>query len=221
MPYISHTPLAEDIVVNYSPETEKEITPDDPWDSWVISLNLHGNINSQKSYDSYWAYGNVIVKRVTENWKIHTSLSTSYNENNYYYFDDNDEIINSETISSYSRSQNAYCLLVKSIDDHWSIGGSSGILSSTYSNYNYQTSVHPAIEYNIFPYSESNSKELKFLYQVGWNFSEYNETTIYNYNAEGRFNQSLEISFEMKRPWGSIETDLTGSSYFFDFEKID
>ena len=217
--YISHTPLAENITINYQPETDEDITPEDPWDSWVISLSTHGNMNAQKSYDSYWTFGSINVKRITEEWKFNTSFSASYNENNYYYFDGNDNLINSATISSYSRSQNAYCLLVKSIDDHWSIGASGSVSSSTYSSYEYRTSAYPAIEYNIFPYSESNSKELKFLYKAGWSFSKYNETTIYNYNAEGRFNQSLVVSMEIKKPWGSIETDLTGSNYFFDFEK--
>lgn len=217
--YISHTPLCEDIVINYNPKTEKEITPDDPWGSWVISLATHGNMDAQKSYDSYWAYGSVSIKRVTDEWKINTSLSVSYDENNYYYFDENDHLITSETISSYSRSQNAYGLIVKSIDDHWSIGASGSVFSSTYSNYQYRTSAYSALEYNIFPYSESNSKELKFLYKAGWTFSKYNETTIYNYNAEGRFNHSLEVSVKIKKPWGSIETNVTGSNYIFDFEK--
>ena len=217
--YISHTSLSEDIVINYKPETEKETTPDDPWDSWVISLSTHGNIDAQKYFDSYWTFGNINIKRITEEWKINTSFSASYNEENYYSYDENDDLVTSETTSRYSRSQNAYGLIVKSIDDHWSIGASGSVFSSTYSNYQYRTSVYPAIEYNIFPYSESNSKELKLLYKVGWTFSKYNETTIYNYNAEGRFNQSLEVSVEIKKPWGSIEADLTGSSYFFDFEK--
>ncbi|NOR45254.1 MAG: hypothetical protein GQ534_06665 [Candidatus Delongbacteria bacterium] len=217
--YISHTSLSEDIIINYNPKTAKEITPDDPWDSWVISLTTHGNMNSQKSYDSYWAFGSVNIKRVTDEWKINTSIYGDYSEENYYSYDENDNMISSGTDSYFLRGQNFYALVVKSIDEHWSAGASGSVSSSTYSNYQYRTSAYPAIEYNIFPYSESNSKELKCLYKAGWTFAKYNETTIYNYNAEGRFNQSLEISMEIKKPWGSIETNLTGSNYFFDIEK--
>ncbi|MBN2789116.1 MAG: hypothetical protein JXR69_02890 [Candidatus Delongbacteria bacterium] len=219
IPYITNTPICENIKIIYDPGTEEESILDDPWDSWVFSISAYGNMNSQKNNDSYYTYGSISAKRVTEDWKFNTSIFADYQEQNFYSFDENDNIVSSATDSYFSRGQSLSSLLVKSIGDHWSAGISCDILSSTYSNYDYRISTYPAIEYNLFPYSESTSRELKFLYRVGYRYFKYNETTIYNYLAEGRFRQILEISMEIKRPWGNIETNITGSNYFFDLDK--
>ena len=83
----------------------------------------------------------------------------------------------------------------------------------------YDVNVAPAIEYNVFPYSESTRRQLRFLYKIGYNFARYNEETVYGKFSDNLAVQSLEASFEMREPWGTLEASLEGSHYFHDFSK--
>jgi len=79
--------------------------------------------------------------------------------------------------------------------------------------------VFPGIEYNIFPYSESTRKLLTFQYMIGVRFFDYHEQTIYLKNSEALPSHSMMISYDIKQPWGSINTYLVGANYLNDFGK--
>ena len=91
--------------------------------------------------------------------------------------------------------------------------------SSLFNNEKLKYRIAPALEYNLFPYSESTRKQLRFLYKVGYTYSYYNDTTIFNKTEEGLFHENLGVSFEIKEKWGSINTSLQGFHYFHDFSK--
>ena len=50
---------------------------------------------------------------------------------------------------------------------------SSSVESSTYSNLKLSGDIGPAVEYDVFPYSESTKRQLRFLYRVGFTASRY------------------------------------------------
>ena len=110
-------------------------------------------------------------------------------------------------------------LFVKSIGDHWSVGAFIRADSSTYENIKYAINTSPAIEFNLFPYSESTRRQFRFLYRFGFNAIKYREETIYDKMSENLWNQSLSATFDIKEKWGSISTTLSGSHYFHDFSK--
>ena len=104
-----------------------------------------------------------------------------------------------------------YGLAVKSISDHWSAGGRGSVSSSSFSNYKFQFRAYPGIEYDIFPYTESTRKQLRFLYTVGYTYYIYVDTTIYDQTKEGLFGHSLDIALELTQKWGSIDASLNHS----------
>lgn len=210
MQYIVHTPLAENISIKYN-QTGEDKKLVDNWDHWVFRTSLHSYFNGQKLYNFYYLNFNQRVDRITDDWKMRLKLSLNYGEDNFK--------IEDETISSYSQTHIISALLVKSITNHWSIGVNSRVFTSTYLNMKRAVKAYPAIEYNIFPYSESTRTELRFLYEIGYGFFQYDEETIYNKMEEGLFEESLEMALKLKKPWGTIESSLTGSHYFFDFKK--
>lgn len=77
----------------------------------------------------------------------------------------------------------------------------------------------PAIEYNVFPYSESTSHQLRFLYRFNYKSVRYREETIYEKTYENLWHQSLAITFEVKKKWGTAGASIVGSHYFHDFQK--
>ena len=91
--------------------------------------------------------------------------------------------------------------------------------SSTYENIKFSLSPQPAIEFNLFPYSESTRRQLRFLYRVGFHSVRYREKTIYDKTSENLWKESLSVTLDLKEKWGSISTTLSGSHYFHDFSK--
>ncbi|MCJ7813407.1 hypothetical protein MUP95_08865, partial [bacterium] len=170
-----------------------------------------GYCNIEKSTKYYSYSGNISANRITENWKIRLSGSASHSDQKF--------TVGSVTLSNPSDSKNFNALVVKSLTNHWSIGLSGRINSSTYSNIKAAYRIMPAVEYNLFPYSESTRRELRFLYSIGLQNVHYDEITIYDKSKENLLQEILDIALELKQPWGTIGTTLSYSHYFHDFSK--
>lgn len=210
MRYVAKTPLAEYMKISFT-EPLSETVSSDKWDSWVFRTSLNGWLNGQQSYKATNLFGNFNASRVTEKWKINLRARYNYGIDK---FDIEDEIISSE---NNSKSVNA--LIVKSINDHWSYGGTAYTGSSSYNNQKFSATFMPGIEYDVFPYSESTRRQLRLLYTVGYGYVNYMDTTIYNLTKEGHFMHSLSAAYEVVQKWGSIDVSLNYSNYLHDWSK--
>jgi hypothetical protein len=210
MRYVAKTPLAEYMKISFT-EPLSETVSSDKWDSWVFRTSLNGWLQGQQAYKATNLYGNFNASRVTEKWKINLRARYNYGIDK---FDIDDEIISSE---NNSKSVNA--LIVKSINNHWSYGGSAYAGSSSYNNQKFSATFMPGIEYDVFPYSESTRRQLRLLYTVGYGYVSYTDTTIYNLTREGHFMHSLSAAYEVVQKWGSIDLNLNYSNYLHDWSK--
>jgi len=210
MRYVSKTPIAGRVSIEFLDKV-KPTAVVDPWNFWVFSLSVDSFLNGEKSYKMDEVFGNFSASRVTPEWKIRFGLSGSSMKNRYSL-----ETYNYE---STSKNLSFSTLVVKSISEHWSVGASASVYSSTYNNMKLQINVSPAVEYNFFPYSESTKKQLRVLYSVGFQMMNYREETIYDKMKENLLKESLDATLELKQPWGTISTSLGGSHYFHDFSK--
>ncbi len=208
MYYVAKTPLADQIEISFKQKL-KPTDVIDKWDSWVFRTSLNSYLNAEAKRNYLSLGGSVSANRITPELKIRLSLSGNYNEENYIIDD-------TTTYSSFKHSAYSYGLVVKSISEHWSIGVLGRANSSSYSNIRQQLILSPAMEYNLFPYSESTRRELRFLYTISHNPVEYIDTTIFDKTSERLLSESLEISLEMKEPWGSARVSLESSHYFHD-----
>jgi hypothetical protein len=77
----------------------------------------------------------------------------------------------------------------------------------------------PAVEYNFFPYDESNSRMLTLEYSVGVNDFDYTEETIFGKTSETLFDHRLLASLRFTQPWGSGELAMEASQYLHDLGK--
>jgi hypothetical protein len=210
MAYVAKTPISSRIAVSYA-EEKKPGAEADKWDSWVFNVSGNGFFNGEKSYRSSSLSGSFSANRVTPDIKIRLGLSASYGDNRYEY---GDTIIQSDR-ESYSFSG----LVVKSLNEHWSVGGYLNASSSTYSNIRFDLAPAPAVEYNLFPYSQSTRRQFRILYKVGFRTVRYREETIYLKTSENLWNESLSFTLDVKEKWGAISASLVGSHYFHDFSK--
>jgi hypothetical protein len=210
MPYVANTPIADLVSISFKEEV-KPTDVEDKWDFWVFSASLSGFFDGEKTSKYASVYGSFSANRTTPEWKINMSLNANYYKNNYK--------IEETTLSSSSESRSFYALIVKSIGNHWSVGGYLSASHSTYSNLELRINPAPAIEYNVFPYSQSTRKQLRFLYRLGYSYNDYIEETVYGKTSESLWRGSLSVTLELKERWGEISTTLTGFHYLHDFNK--
>lgn len=209
-PFLLNSPICEYININFRQRLEPTAVKD-PWKFWVFSINLDGRISGQSTRSSRSVDMNVSANKVTPEFKIRIGLSADFDERTYQYGD--------EEIISKSDEKNFTSMVTKSLGEHWSIGGWVEGESSTYSNLDFLFTVAPAVEYSVFPYSQSTRKQFRILYRVGYNYADYAEETIFFKTHESLWTQSLTAVLEFRQPWGNVSTSIEGSHYFHDAAK--
>lgn len=213
--YVTKSPIADKIIITFKTPEKVETKEEDPWDFWVFNLGLNGFFNGEEMYDYLSLYGTVSASRVTEAGKLLIRFSGSYNENNYKYNSD-DGIINYKSLS---RQYNFYAHNYFSIDEHWSWGISTNIFKSTYSNIDFSGRLSPEIEYNFFPYAESNKRQLRLDYKISPTYNNYASETIFFKTEETLVIQQLSATLALIEQWGSTSISISGSNYFHDMNK--
>jgi hypothetical protein len=213
--YVAETPAGRDLQVTYRlPAAAGGATAParDPWNYWVFNANLQGGANGEASQTSVRLSGGLSANRVTREWKVLTSASASYSESDYTFAE-------GDTYTSLSRGLYGSALLVNSLGEHWGAGGQVWFSSSTYSNYEAAVRVAPAVEYNVFPYSESTRRQLTFNYSIGLTRANYFETTLYGKDEESLVDHALNVTLDLRQPWGTTSTSVEFSQYLHDLSK--
>lgn len=212
VPYLIRTPLVDQLKVDFAGEKLDPVPVDDPWDSWVFDVEGGGSFRVEATQNSFSIRGSASADRVTENWKFRSNVYGNYHEENIQ--DDS-----SAVYTSISQNSGLHGVLVKSLTSHLSAGAYSDVYSNTYRNQAIGASLTPALEYNLYPYSESSRREWVVVYRVGYSYVRYIETTIFEKTEDLLLRQSLGTSINIRQPWGFIHASLEGSNYVHDFSK--
>lgn len=210
--YAAHTPIGENISIQYSHTEEQVAAVKDKWNYWLFGLNFYFGLNREKSLKGHNLSGGLTARRITDEWKMRANVNTYYSENNF----EMEEI--GLSYKDITRDYNFDGLLVKSLGDHWSIGAFCQANQYTYYNNKFSLELAPAVEYSVFPYIESEKRSITFLYRLGYVYRNYWEETIYGKMHEGLAQTSLTADVEIIKTWGSIESYLTGSVYLKDLK---
>jgi len=155
--------------------------------------------------------GNLEAERITETWKVELELESEYELDVFEQ--------NGATIRSVSRDTDLDADGVRSLGAHWGAGLSGTAFSETFTNTDLGLRLEPAVEYNVFPYSISDQKELTVTYRVGPEYRDYREVTIFRKRTQLAVQQSLRVGLDLDRPWGSLFASLEGGHYFFDLTR--
>jgi hypothetical protein len=206
--YVAGTNVAAEIqITRVKPKgPEKATVTRDPWDYWFFRTSLSTSTSGEHLTNSAYVYGSVSANRVTDALKLNASASLNYRQSRYTFSDGSE-------YRNFSRGASAGTLIVKSLSPHWSAGGRISGSRSTYLNQKLVFRVAPAIEYDLFPYSESTRRQFTFNYAIGPNHFQYEEETIFDKQHETLLSQVFTASLSLKQPWGSTETSFEASQY--------
>jgi hypothetical protein len=211
MRYVAKTPLSKYMNISFT-EPLSETVSTDKWNSWVFRTSANAYLSAEKTYSDSYISGSLSASRVTKEWKINLNGNLNQQDDKYIIDD-------TTTIKSTNSSKSFNALIVRSLNDHWSFGGTLRFGSSSYNNEKFKYSVMPGIEYDLFPYSESTRRQLRFLYTVGFNYENYVDSTIYDKVKQNLWSHNLTVSYEVVQKWGNIDFSVGYSNYFYDFKK--
>jgi hypothetical protein len=209
--YLARTPAASRVTVSVAApddSTRAKAPARDPWNAWVFRLGA--NINSSREHDikSDYIYGSVNASRLTERWKTNIRVSENYNGQAFR--------IDKDRVSSVRRDYGGAMQQIRSIGSHWASGLTASAGSSTFLNEHLVASAAPAIEYNVYPYSEYTRRALLVQYGVGVKHYRYDDTTLFFRTSETRAFEALNFVVSQKQKWGSLEFDVNGYHFLND-----
>lgn len=189
------------------------VTPStDPWRRWLFGLNGYMNLEAEESTsENNWGIS-AGADRITPDWKF--SFGSELNEST-----DEFELDEGGRLSVVRRNWTLRGLTVKSLGEHWSIGSTGHVRSSTFANIEREARLAPAIEWNFFPYSMYTRRQFRVLYSVGVQRSSYYEETLFGKLQETLASQDLSTAYEQREPWGTLEGRVFLTNYFPGLDK--
>jgi hypothetical protein len=210
MRYVARTPFFDEIDIKNTGEI-KQHEIEDKWNNWVFELQTSPQFNAEETYNRVAFYNSFQITRVTPDIKLEMELDQFTNKQRYI-----EDGVTTEYIMSSKALQN---LFVKSLGNHWSGGLRLDLESSTSQNYDLNVDFLPTIEYDIFPYSEATHRQFRIMYSIGYEYSDYTDSTIYNMTVEGLFKHSVRAAYQIQKKWGSVNFSGSYSNYLDDFSK--
>lgn len=206
--FLARTEIASRVSLRVEPRQAAqaaEAPRRDRWNLWVYSVGFNANLNGERTQQFNSIGGNASARRTTERWKINLNTRENYRESKFDFGGTKSTFIN----RTYSFEQ----LVVKSLGPRLSAGARGAIGSSTFENKRLYWRVGPAVEYDIFPYSESTRRMLTIQYSAGAEGFDYHEETIYFKFHETRPLHTLSINLSQNQPWGNVNVGTEAGQY--------
>ncbi len=210
MLYVARTPIGRRIAVSAA-EPPKPEAVEDKWKLWVFSLSGDGYFSGEQAYSRVSWGLNFSASKVTETFKARLAVSSNSAHDHYTY--------EGEDIRSSQESYYFDALVLTGLGEHWSAGVFFQAANDSYRNIRLDISPAPAVEYDLFPYSQSTRRQLRFLYRLNFHAVRYQDETIYDKTRETLLQGDLSATLDIKEKWGSITTSVEGTHYFHDFGK--
>ena len=206
--YTARTGLADRISVAYVKPTPAEVAEAkplrDPWNNWVFRLDGSGRFDGQQRTASLNTSGSFRASRVTERWKVSLRPSGSYRRNSYTLEDGSSVVSSNTTLGAYGQ-------VVWALSPHWSAAVDVNARRSTYQNYRLRLTGGPAVEVNVFPYSESTRRQLRLTAGLDGEAVAYDDTTLFGETSELNLRQNYGATAVFAQPWGSTDVSLNAS----------
>jgi hypothetical protein len=184
---------------------------EDPFNAWVFNLSAQGYSSGQE-ITQYYNWGTrASASQVKETHKVQLSVNYNKSINHYKY--------QGTELTYKLGSINCNALYTKSLTNHWSLGTFNSYAQSDFDNYKNAFSSNVALEYNIFPYKDSQTKQLTFSTYLGGDYNIYNQQTLYLKEREFRPVGRMNVQGDFNQDWGSVSIGLSHLALLDDWKK--
>ena len=211
-PYAAKTSVAQRLNLSYTAPSGAAGSPQpikDPWNFWIYRVSANGFGAGEKSQKFGNTFLSASANRVTAGWKVNLSSNLSYDQSQFTLSD-------GTKFTKIQRDYGANMLMVKSLGDHWSAGATAQAQYSDFSNFDLNLRLQPALEWNYFPYKDFTRRQLTAFYTIGMQAVRYQDTTIYGKLKETHPLHSMNLAWNARQAWGSVNVGVFGSQYLHD-----
>jgi hypothetical protein len=178
----------------------------------VFSLRGSASFNGEESNKERQVSAEISADRITPNWKTTFGLNI---EDETEEFDLDED----EPVKTNRRERDFDWLIVKALGEHWSAGARGTVESSTFDNIELRIEGAPAIEYNFFPYSAYQRRQLRAQYAAGVRRQQYYEETLFGETEEVLPAHEFSVTYDQRERWGSVEGNVEWFQYLNDLSK--
>jgi hypothetical protein len=178
----------------------------DRWNFWVMSVQGAVATLGEESRRELNLSADVGADRITDDWKITMGLEIEYRREDFDLDED-------EPLRAIRNERDFDGLVARSLTDRWSIGARGEVGSSSFENIALSVFGGPAIEYNLFPYSQYTRRQLRLGYSFGPYSARYRELTLFFKTSDRMAQQQAAITVDQREPWGSLQGEVEYSSF--------
>lgn len=93
------------------------------------------------------------------------------------------------------------------------------VQSSTFDNTRVSVAAAPALEFNFFPYSAYQRRQLRAQYSAGVQQQTYHEETLFGKLEETLPNHEFSVTYDQRERWGAVEGEIEWFQYLHDLSK--
>ena len=212
--YIAREGLPSDVAVSVkAPRPDASAAPArDPWNFWVFSVEAGGSIQAEETERQWDWSADFTADRVTERWKLNFGASLEHETEEFDLDED-------EPLRANRRERSVEGFVARSLGAHWSAGFIGEVRSSTFGNIKFQAAAAPAIEFNVFPYAEYATRQLRLEYLIGVERSHYNEITLFGKFSDTLGRHEFQATLDQRQPWGTLQAFAEFGQYLHDLGK--
>ena len=193
---------------------------DDPWNAWVFRIRAGGAFAGESQRKESSLDGRITGDRVTATWKHSFFLDGEWEHDRITLYESISETeVDTTVIRDDRYSYDASAMSVRAIARHWSAGARAAVSAESRLNQDLTVAVGPALEYNLFPYEQSDRRQLTFVYSAGVRYVDYTEMTLFGKRSETLPGHQLSIDYDATEPWGGGRLGLDLSQYLHDPSK--
>lgn len=180
----------------------------DRWNLWIYRADLNANGSAESRRSEYELSGGFSARRITEKWKIDLDIDNEYRSRTIELSDGAELFI--------LRSGDFSANVVRSLTDHWSVGGRTGVGLAEFRNQDAFASSDLSIEWNYFPWREATARQLVGILSVGSRYFDYREITLFGRTTELRGVARAVLAGESNQQWGTVNGSLRYTQYLHD-----
>ena len=211
--FMARDPLPAGLAVSVRTEAGQQTAASaDRWDKWVFSVRGSASFEGEESSRERELGLELGADRITPDWKATFGAEIDHATEEF----DLDE---EDPVHVERRERDINVLVVNGLGEHWSIGASAEVESSTFDNTKLSVALAPAVEFNVFPYASYTRRQLRLLYAAGVERNTYYETTLFGKDEETLPAHAISIAYEQREPWGSLQARTEWSQYLHDLSK--
>lgn len=178
----------------------------DPWHQWVLSLQGSVALAGEEASRQLDLGAEVGADRITDAWKVTVGVELEQRREDF----DLDE---GARVRARRHERDLDALIAWSASDHWSIGGRLSVDSTSFDNIALRVFGGPAVEYNVFPYTQYARRQLRLGYAIGPYRARYAEETLFGTQLDRLVRQQALVALDQREPWGSLQLELDVSAF--------